>query len=44
MSGVLFQIKKNDKLRYKYEVRRLKRRQDILHQKKLAQLFSGKDI
>ena len=43
MSGVLFQIKKNVKSRYKYEVCRLKRRQDILLQKKLAQLFSGKD-
>ena len=43
VSGVLFQIKKNAKSRYKYEVRRLKRRQDILLQKKLAQLFSGKD-
>ena len=42
VSGVLFQIKKNVKSRYKYEVYRLKRRQDILLQKKLAQLFSGK--
>ena len=39
VSGVLFQIKS----RYKYEVRRLKCRQDSLLQKKLAQLFSGKD-
>ena len=37
--GVLFQIKKNAKSRYKYEVRRLKRRQDVL----LAQLFSRRD-
>ena len=43
MSGVLFQIKKNFKSRYKYEICRLKRRQDILLQKKLVQLFSGKD-
>ena len=43
VSGVLFQIKKNVKSRYKYEVHRLKCRQDIILQKKLAQLFSGKD-
>ena len=42
VSGVLFQIKKKVKSRYKYEVCRLKCRQDILLQKKLAQLFSGK--
>ena len=43
VSSFLFQIKKNVKSRYKYEVRHLNRRQDILLQKKLAQLFSGKD-
>ena len=39
--GVLFQIKKNAKTRYKYEVRRLKRRQDnLLQNNKLAKLFT----
>ena len=33
---VLFQIKKNVKSRYKYQVHHLKRRQDILLQKELA--------
>jgi hypothetical protein len=42
-SGVLFQIKKNTKRRYKYEVRRLKRRQKFLLQRKLANLFAKKN-
>ena len=41
-SGVLFQIKKCTKTRYKYEIRRLKRRQTVLVQKKLAALFAKK--
>ena len=41
-SGVLSQIKKTTKSRYKYWVRRLKRRQNILLQKKLALLFRRK--
>ena len=44
MLGVLFQITKNAKSRYKYEVRQLKCRQDVLLQKILAQLFSRKDF
>ena len=43
VSDVVFQIKKSVKSIYKYEVRHLKHRQDILLQKKLAQLFSGKN-
>ena len=42
-SGVLFQIKKNTKTRYKYEVRRLKRRQNVMLQKKLALLCGRKN-
>ena len=42
-SGVLFQIKKSAKTRYKYEVRRLKRRQNIMLQKKIALLFVRKN-
>ena len=41
-SGVLFQIKKNTKTRYKYEIRRLKRRQNVLLQDKFASLFASK--
>lgn len=41
-SGVLFQIKKTTKSRYKYGVCRLKRRQNALLQKKLALLFKRK--
>ena len=37
-SGVLFQIKKHTKSRYKHEVRRLKRKQNRLLQEKLAGL------
>lgn len=39
--GVLFQIKKNAKSKYKYEVCQLKRRQDVLLPEK--ELFSRKD-
>ena len=39
-SGVLFQIKKNAKSRYKYEVRRLKRSQRTLLQTKIAFSFA----
>ena len=42
-SGVLSQIKKTTKSRYKYWVRRLKRRQNILLQKKLALLLTKKN-
>ena len=42
-SGVLFQIKKNTKTRYKYEVRRLKCRQNVMLQKKLALLCGRKN-
>ena len=41
-SGVLSQIKKTTKSRYKYWVRRLKRRRNILLQKKLAHLLRRK--
>ncbi len=42
-SGVLCQIKKNSKSRYKYEVRRLKRRQLHIRRKKMASaLLSSK--
>ena len=41
-SGVLTQIKKNSKKRYKYEVRRLVRRQNSLIKKKLAASYSLK--
>ena len=41
-SGVLFQIKKNTKTRYKYEIRHLKRRQNVLLQDKFASLFASK--
>ena len=41
-SGVLFQIKKNTKTRYMYEIRRLKRRQNVLLQDKFASLFASK--
>ena len=41
-SGVLFNIKKNAKSRYKYAVRRIKRRQNHLVRNKLAQSFSKK--
>ena len=34
-SGVLFQLKRNAKKRYKYEVRRLQRRQDYLRHKRM---------
>ena len=33
-TGVLFQIKKSSKLRYKYEVRRLKRQKEHIRRKK----------
>ena len=42
-SGVLFQIKKNTKTRYKYEVRRLKCMQNVMLQKKLALLCGRKN-
>ena len=42
-SGVPFQIKKCTKTKYKYEIRRLKRRQTVLLQKKLAALFARKN-
>ena len=41
-SGVLFNIKRSAKSRYKYAVRRLKRRQRFLLQEKLAHSFSRK--
>ena len=41
-SGVLFQIKKNAKSRYKYEVRRLKRSQRTLLRTKIASSFAKK--
>ena len=41
-AGVLFQIKRNAKRRYKYEVRRLVRRQKYLLQNKLATSFAEK--
>ena len=39
-SAVLFQIKKNTKKRYKYEVRRLKRRRDHIAREKLESALS----
>ena len=39
-TGVLFQIKKNSKRRFKYEVRRLRRRQCHIKREKLANAFS----
>ena len=41
-SGVLFQIKKHTKSRFKYEVRRRKRRHRHLVRSKLASTFSNK--
>ena len=43
-SGVLFQIKKHTKSRYKHEVRRLKRKQNCLLQEKLAGLSARKKM
>ena len=43
-SGVLFQIKKHSKSRYKHEVRRLKRKQNRLLQDKLAGLSAQKNL
>ncbi len=40
-SGVLFQIKRKSKLRYKYEVRRLKRRQLFIRRRKMASAFAS---
>ena len=42
ISGVLFQIKKNAKSRYKYEVRRLLRNQQHLLRRKLARSFTSR--
>ena len=42
-SGVLFNIKRNAKKRFKYAVRRLKRRRDYLVREKLASAFSTRD-
>ena len=42
-SGVLFQLKKKTKSRYKYEVRRLKRRQKSLLQMKFVSSFTKKN-
>ena len=42
-SGVLFNIKPNAKKRFKYAVRRLKRRRDYLVREKLASAFSTRD-
>ena len=42
-SGVMFNIKRNGKKRFKYAVRRLKRRRDYLVREKLASAFSTKD-
>lgn len=41
-SGVLFQIKRNAKSRFKYAVRRLKRRKDHTIRNKFAQSFASK--
>ena len=41
-SGVLFQIKKNTKTRYKYEIRHLKRRHNVLLQDIFTSLFTSK--
>ena len=41
-SGVLFQIKRHTKTRYKNEVRHLKRWQNVLLQDKFASLFANK--
>ena len=43
-SGVLFQIKKHTKSRYKHQVRRLKRKQNSLLQEKLAGLSARKKM
>ena len=39
-SGVLFQIKKHVKSRYKYEIRELKRREEYIKNQKLSSTFS----
>ena len=41
-AGVLFNIKRNAKLRFKYAVRRLKRRKDFLIREKLARAFAAR--
>ena len=38
-TGVLFQLKKHAKARYKYAIRRLKRKQDQLRSRKMAEAF-----
>ena len=38
-TGVLFQLKKHAKARYKYAVRRLRRKQDQLRSRKMAEAF-----
>ena len=40
-TGVLFQLKKHAKARYKYAIRRLKRKQDQLRSRKMAEAFVG---
>ena len=40
-TGVLFQLKKHAKARYKYAVRRLRRKQDQLRSRKMAEVFVG---
>ena len=40
-NGVLFQLKKHAKARYKYAVRRLRRKQDQLRSRKMAEAFVG---
>ena len=39
-TGVLFQIKKSSKSRYKYEVRRLKRRKEHIRRMKIAEALT----
>ena len=41
-AGILFNIKRNAKLRLKYAVRRLKRRKDFLVREKLARAFAAR--
>ena len=43
-SGVLFNVKKHSKARFKYAVHRLKRRQHILLREKLARSFASKNF
>ena len=43
-SGTLFQIKRSSKSRYKYEVRRLKRRKEYIRRQKMAEALAGSNL